>query len=42
MITINKKEYKDTHIVMRLADAISPQARKHCIILGVFFFSPDG
>jgi hypothetical protein len=38
----NKKQYKDAHLVMLLADAINPQARKPCIILGVIFFPPDG
>jgi hypothetical protein len=40
MMTVNKKKYKDTHLVMLLADAINPKARKPCIILGVFFFFP--
>jgi hypothetical protein len=42
MMTANKKKYNDTHLVMLLADAINPQARKPCIILGVFLFLPDG
>jgi hypothetical protein len=42
MMTANKKKYKDAHLVMLLANAINPQARKPCIILGVFFFPPDG
>jgi hypothetical protein len=42
MMTANKKKYKDAHLVMLLADAINPQARKACIILGVFFFLPAG
>jgi hypothetical protein len=37
MMTANKKEYKDAHLAMFLADAINPQAKKSCIILGVFF-----
>jgi hypothetical protein len=41
MMTANKKKYKDAHLVMLLADAINPQARKPCILLGVFFFPPD-
>jgi hypothetical protein len=36
------KKYKDVYLVMLLADAIDPQARKPYIILGVFFFPPDG
>jgi hypothetical protein len=28
MITANKKKYKDAHLVMLLANAINPQARK--------------
>jgi hypothetical protein len=40
MMTVNKK-YKDAHLVMLLADATNPRARKPCIILGVFFFPPD-
>jgi hypothetical protein len=36
------KKYKDVYLVMLLADAIDPRARKPCIILGVFFFPPDG
>jgi GTPase Era involved in 16S rRNA processing len=39
MMTANKKKYKDAPLVMLLVDAINPQARKSCIILGVFFFS---
>jgi hypothetical protein len=42
MMTANKKKYKDTPLVMFLADAINPQVRKPCIILRVFFFSHDG
>jgi hypothetical protein len=42
MMVANKKKYKDTHLVMLLADAINPYARKPCIIFGVFFFPPDG
>jgi hypothetical protein len=42
MMTANKKKYKDAHLVILLADAINPQTRKPCIILGVFFFPPDG
>jgi hypothetical protein len=42
MMTANKKKYKDAYFVMLLADAINPQARKPYIILGVFFFPPDG
>jgi hypothetical protein len=42
IMTANKKKYKDAHVVMLLADIINPHARKPCIILGVFFFSPDG
>jgi hypothetical protein len=42
MMTASKKKYKDAHLVMFLADAINPQAKKHCIILGVFFLPPDG
>jgi hypothetical protein len=42
MMIANKKKYKDAHLVMLLAEAISPQARKPCIILEVFFFPPDG
>jgi hypothetical protein len=38
----NKKKYKDVPLVMLLAVAINPQARKPCTILGVFFFPPDG
>jgi hypothetical protein len=38
----NKKKYKDVPLVMLIAVAINPQARKPCIILGVFFFPPDG
>jgi hypothetical protein len=41
-MTANKKKYKDTHLVMFLADTINPQASKPYIILGVFFFLPDG
>jgi hypothetical protein len=41
-MTANKKKYKDATLVMLSADAIIPQARKPCIILGVIFFSPDG
>jgi hypothetical protein len=42
LMTANKKKYKDAHLVMLLTDAKNPQARKPCIILGVFFFPPDG
>jgi hypothetical protein len=42
MMTANKKKYKDAPLVMLLADAINPQAKKPCIILGVFFLSPNG
>jgi hypothetical protein len=42
MMTANKKKYKDPPLVMLLAVAINPQAKKPCIILGVFFFPPDG
>jgi hypothetical protein len=42
IMTANKKKYKDAPLVMLLAVAINPQARKPYIILGVFFFSPDG
>jgi hypothetical protein len=42
MMTANKKKYKDAPLVMLIANAINPQARKSCIILGVFFFPPDG
>jgi hypothetical protein len=42
MMNANKKKYKDAHLVMLLVDAIDPQARKPRIILGVFFFPPDG
>jgi hypothetical protein len=42
MMTANKKNYKNAHLVMLLADTINSQARKPCIILGVFFFPPDG
>jgi hypothetical protein len=38
IMTANKKKYKDAHLVMLLADAINIQARKPCIILGVFSF----
>jgi hypothetical protein len=38
MMTTNKKKYKDTHLVMLLADAINPQIRKSCIILRVLSF----
>jgi hypothetical protein len=41
MMTANKKNYKDAHLVMLLADVINPQAKKLCIIFGVFFFSLD-
>jgi hypothetical protein len=41
MMTANKKKYKDAPLVMLLANAINPQARKPCIILGVFFFPSD-
>jgi hypothetical protein len=42
MMIANKKEYKDAHLVMLLADAINPQARKPCIILRVFSFLLTG
>jgi hypothetical protein len=42
MMTANKMKYKDAHLVMLLADAISPQARKPCIILGVISFLLTG
>jgi hypothetical protein len=42
MMIANKKKYKDAHFVMLLADAIIPQAKKPCIILGVFFFLLTG
>jgi hypothetical protein len=42
IMTINEKKYKDAHLVMSLADTMNPQARKPYIILGVFFFPPDG
>jgi hypothetical protein len=42
MMTANKKKYKDAYLVMLLADAINPQARKPCIILGVFSFLLTG
>jgi hypothetical protein len=42
MMPANKKKYKDAPLVMLLADAINPLARKPCIILGVFFFPPEG
>jgi hypothetical protein len=42
MMTANKKKYKDASLVMPLTDAIDPQAKKPCIIIGVFFFPPDG
>jgi hypothetical protein len=42
MMTTNKKKYKDAPLVMLLANVVNPQARKSCIILGVFFFPPDG
>ncbi len=42
MMTANKKKYKDAPLVMLLAIAINPRARKSCIILGVFFFLPTG
>jgi hypothetical protein len=41
-MTVNKKKYKDAPLVMLLTDVINPQVRKPCIILGVFFFPPDG
>jgi hypothetical protein len=41
IMNANKKKYKDAPFVMLLADAIYLQARKPCIILGVFLFSPD-
>jgi hypothetical protein len=42
MVTANKKKYKDAPLVLLLASTINPQARKPCIILEVFFFSPNG
>jgi hypothetical protein len=42
MMTANKKKYKDAPLVMLLADAINPQARKPCIILKVFYFLLSG
>jgi hypothetical protein len=42
MMTANKKKYKDAHLIMLLADAINPQVRKTCIILGVFSFLLTG
>jgi hypothetical protein len=42
MMTANKKKYKDTPLVMRLADTMNPQGKKLCIILGILFFPPDG
>jgi hypothetical protein len=42
MMAANKKKYKDAHLVMLLADTINSQASEPCIILGVFFFPPDG
>jgi hypothetical protein len=42
MMTANQKKYKGAPLVMLLVVAINPQARKSCIILGVFFFPPDG
>jgi hypothetical protein len=42
MMSANKKKYKDAPLVMLLADAINPQAKKPCIILGVFFLPPNG
>jgi hypothetical protein len=42
MMTANKKKFKDAPLVMFLANAINPQGRKSCIILGVLFFPPDG
>jgi hypothetical protein len=38
----NKKKYKDAHLVILLADAINPQARKTCIILESFSFLLTG
>jgi hypothetical protein len=37
-MTANKKKHKDAPLVMLLANAINPQARKPCIILGIFSF----
>jgi hypothetical protein len=42
MMTANKKKYKDAPLVMLLAVAINPQARKSCIILGVLSFLLTG
>jgi hypothetical protein len=42
MMTANKKKYKDAPLVMLLAIAINPRARKSCIILGVFSFLRTG
>jgi hypothetical protein len=42
MMNTNKKKYKNAHLVMLLADVINLQAKKLCIIIGVFFFPPDG
>jgi hypothetical protein len=42
MMTANKKKSKDARLLRLLANALNPQVRKPCIILGVFFFPPDG
>jgi hypothetical protein len=42
MMTANKKKNKDAPLVMFFADAINPQAKKPCTILGVFFFLLTG
>jgi hypothetical protein len=42
IMTANQKKYKDAPLVMLLAVVIKSQVRKPCIILGVFFFPPDG
>jgi hypothetical protein len=42
MMIANQKKYKDAPLVMLLVDAINPQAKKPCIILGVFFFLLTG
>jgi hypothetical protein len=42
IMTANKTEYKDAHLVMLLANAINPQARKPCISLKYFVFLLTG
>jgi hypothetical protein len=42
MMAANKNKCKDAHLAMLLAVAINPQARKPCIILGVFSFLLTG